>query len=704
MLTLCLSLAAVGCGAGLNAMGNSSFAIQAPADHLTTAAKLQFSVNNFSGRALGSGQALESGQALAVEWTVSGGDDETGPGTIDANGLYTPPAYLRASSVQVVVTAALTSDPATRSSQTITVSPAISVAPQNLALTPGAQTRLFASIAQVGSGAVQWSQQNAAGRFSSGHCQTSQSTFTQCSVIYTAPAALPANYANASLNASLKTAPASQASARLLLNSSAAASPLENEAPQTGADVLGTSGGNAHDSANQYCCGGTLGALLSIGGQPYVLSNNHVLARTDEAVPGDSILQPGLLDTDCGLQPSYTVATLSYAPRLQDASTKVDAAIAQAATGAFDPSGAILGFGSASNGTLANAAPARDPEDITRAGAPLPTVVKSGRTTGLTCGGISQIAVDFNVRYNTACDGSGDEFTKLFTNQIAISGAAFADSGDSGALLADQQTAQPVGLLFAGNSTETFANPIEDVLRSVAGYAAQQNPNDVSVEFVGGDHHPVTCLQYDGHSTAPTPSPVSAARMEAAQEVITRLRSALLASNAGILEVAAGASLDAPGQPAIVVYMDASRATEPVPAVLEGLRTVVVPTTPAELAAGHEPQTPASNADLAILPRSLVDVAIAVKDRYSASLRRDPAIFGVGVGKSMDDPSQAAIVIFVDRTQTPRSMPAQLGGLRVQYLFQDAPRAFDWKHNSNPTERRASCSLRSSSELDLNLR
>jgi hypothetical protein len=514
-------------------------------------------------------------------------------------------------------------------------------------------------------------------------------------VLYTAPASLPSGSPDvtlqATLQASLRSAPTTQGTAKLLLNSSATASPLENEAPQTGADVLGTSGGNAHDSANQYCCGGTLGALVSIGGQQYVLSNNHVLARTDQATPGDSILQPGLLDTDCGYAPSYTVATLSFSPRLQDPATNVDAAVAQAATGALDPSGAILDFGVATNGSLANAAPARDAEDITQTGARLPTVVKSGRTTGLTCGGISQIAVDFSVHYNTACDGSGDEFTKLFTNQIAVSGPAFADSGDSGALLADQQTAQPVGLLFAGNSTETFANPISDVLHSLSGFAAEKSPNDAAVAIVGGDHHPVTCLQYDAHPATQPAQAVPTAEMESAQEVVTRLRSSLLAANEGILEVAAGASLDAPGQPAIVLYVDAAHQPS-LPPVMEGLRTVVIATTQAEIASGHAPQSPSGNTDLSTLPRSLVDAAIAIKQRNSASLRHDPAIFGVGVGKSLDNPNEAAIVVFVDKTQTPRSTPATLGGFRVQYLFQDSPRAFDWKHDANPGLRRASCS------------
>ncbi|NIU63493.1 MAG: hypothetical protein GWN66_23410, partial [Pseudomonas stutzeri] len=38
---------------------------------------------------------------------------------------------------------------------------------------------------------------------------------------------------------------------------------------------------------------GTLGCLVVRGDHIYILSNNHVLANSNEAEPGDAILQPG---------------------------------------------------------------------------------------------------------------------------------------------------------------------------------------------------------------------------------------------------------------------------------------------------------------------------------------------------------------------------------------------------------------------------
>ncbi len=60
---------------------------------------------------------------------------------------------------------------------------------------------------------------------------------------------------------------------------------------------LGTSGGNIKDSTRLFCCSGTLGSLVQDGNAVlYVLSNNHVLARSNSGRAGDAIIQPGLID------------------------------------------------------------------------------------------------------------------------------------------------------------------------------------------------------------------------------------------------------------------------------------------------------------------------------------------------------------------------------------------------------------------------
>src|SRR5215470_18485823 len=90
----------------------------------------------------------------------------------------------------------------------------------------------------------------------------------------------------------------------------------------------GVSGGNVKDITRAFCCSGTLGSLVSSGGVFYILSNNHILARQDQAAPGEDISQPGLIDNGC--QPPRTVANFTAAVPLGQ---NVDCAIAAVRSG-----------------------------------------------------------------------------------------------------------------------------------------------------------------------------------------------------------------------------------------------------------------------------------------------------------------------------------------------------------------------------------
>ena len=676
-ITAAATLAA-GCGSALNLnTHNEVFAIAAAADHATTTQTVALKAERYSGG------------AADVEWTVRSENPGEDAGRVDDKGVYTPPAYLEHDVLHVQVAAQLANDPNSAATYDLDVYPAVSLAPENVALTPGATTTLYATIAEAGGGALTWSVTRTPGtaslpasygRFSQPHCRTSGESFTQCSVLFTAPAALAGDnpsllYAQAALRAN----PTAYTAARVLLNGSSDATPLDNEALQTGGNAaLGTSGGNANDSAGQYCCGGTLGALVHIGGADYILGNNHVLARSDEAAPGEAITQPGLTDTQCGYDPSYTVGELSYAPKLHDAATNVDAAIAKVTPGTVRPDGAVIGLGESASGRSPEAAPpAADPEDITAAGHTLPLIVKSGRSTGLTCAPVAEIAVDLKVAYNAACDGSGDGFTKVFHDQIAIAGAAFSDTGDSGSLLVDQQTAQPVGMMFAGNANETFANPIDDVLRSLEPFA--QSHGAAEPALAGGAHHAVTCLDYDALAK---PASTPASQLSSAEQA--RAGQALAAIQAGVTDLHLGnatatitSSRDAPGEAAIVVHVVEGEAVPPLPVSVNGVRTM--------LDAG---QTAAREQNaLSTLPRSVVDRAIAVKQRVAAEWLSDPAVLGIGVGKSRDNPLDAAIVVYIAEGSTPRATPAAADGIRIAYRTSDPPRAFHWKQRAEAAPR-----------------
>jgi hypothetical protein len=233
---------------------------------------------------------------------------------------------------------------------------------------------------------------------------------------------------------------------------------VSHTATQTPPIQLGTSGGWRNDLANGYCCGGTLGSLVLIGGQQHILSNYHVFESDIEpggnniiAQTGDPVVQPGLIDVSCDANGTQTVATLVKKSSLPN--SNVDCSVAKVVSGMVASNGAILEIGAISNQTAAAA--------LNKA------VKKSGRTTGLTRSSISGLNATIRVTYENECAG-GTAFTKTFTGQIVISnkGSRFLNSGDSGSLMVEDIATKPraVGLLFAGSSSTAIANPINEVL------------------------------------------------------------------------------------------------------------------------------------------------------------------------------------------------------------------------------------------------
>ena len=223
---------------------------------------------------------------------------------------------------------------------------------------------------------------------------------------------------------------------------------------------LGVSGGNALDLANNYCCSGTLGALVQKGGIQYILSNSHVLCGDvaasatdpDVATIGDPINQPGLIDVRCQRIPDDYVANLSSLSSIYPTNNNVDCAIAQVIPGMVDPSGSIYEIGALSSQTL-------------DAYVGL-LVKKSGRTTGLTRSYVYAINASVTIYYQDECNGAS--FILPYTGQVLVyqRGNSFINAGDSGSLLVEDVDEYPraVGLIFAGNSSIAIANPIDEVL------------------------------------------------------------------------------------------------------------------------------------------------------------------------------------------------------------------------------------------------
>ncbi len=337
---------------------------------------------------------------------------------------------------------------------------------------------------------------------------------------------------------------------------------------QTRPVQLGTSGGNINDRSTAFCCSGTLGALVTRGGNQYILSNNHVLARTNQGSVGDDIIQPGLIDQSpvCFQDVNDAVADLSEWQTIlftKGTINVVDAAIAQARAGQVSTDGAILDIGTIGTTPV--------PATINMA------VKKSGRTTGLTTGVVAAISVTIDVKYGSRCGGGRG--TARFTNQIRVTPGSFSAGGDSGSLIVENVATnpRPVGLLFAGSSSDTFANPIQSVLDAFG-------VTMVGTSTTGWTPFwrwfarllPETRAAY---AAQPGPRPINPASQAAATQAKERHEQAIMRIN-GVVGIGVGASDVAPGEAVLEVYV--KKATPAIrgaiPAQLDNVPVKVVET------------------------------------------------------------------------------------------------------------------------------
>jgi hypothetical protein len=253
---------------------------------------------------------------------------------------------------------------------------------------------------------------------------------------------------------------------------------------------------------------------------------------------------------------------------------KVDAALAQVASGKVDSSGSILLLGATqTNGVPDPGAPAQGSGILPAQAMAAPhngLVAKSGRTTGLTCSTVLAMNVASSVDYYAHCGDSTVAFTVDYTDLISVSGGDFSASGDSGSLIVTQDTAEAVALLFAGSDTDSVGNPIGDVLNSFTG-------NNGAPTFVGGTTHQVL-----GCSLTLTPAVAKASSAQVSAEV---LRSASLVrdvhapellGNMAVDAIGVGRSYDHPGQAAILLFVNSRGSLAGLPRSINGVSTRVI--------------------------------------------------------------------------------------------------------------------------------
>jgi hypothetical protein len=246
---------------------------------------------------------------------------------------------------------------------------------------------------------------------------------------------------------------------------------------------------------------GTLGAIVfdRNTGEPLILSNNHVLANSNEAEIGDAILQPG--PTDHGLRPDDVVAKLHRFEMLRfikELGTRPTPPTTSPPL--FPPGGCdivelfatvgnTLGKISGSSKRLTSvpkpkaqteatpiyanrvdAALARPnnpmlfQQAIAEIGRPNGTklaqlgmeVRKQGRTTGYTEGAVTLMNATVDVSY-------GEDSQARFIGQVITT--PMSQGGDSGALIVERDSLNAVGLLFAGSRRASIFTPIQTVLK-----------------------------------------------------------------------------------------------------------------------------------------------------------------------------------------------------------------------------------------------
>jgi len=211
---------------------------------------------------------------------------------------------------------------------------------------------------------------------------------------------------------------------------------------------------------------GTLGCVVKKDNVRVILSNNHVLANSNNAKIGDSIYQPGPYDGGTALDKMATLSAfvpikfegnsdgcnpvskvIGLAKKLFAKvtgkafveSNKVDCALAKPLVNADVLDNLLelclpIGYGATDIGQ---------------------TDRKSGRTTAVTEGVV--IGTDATVSV-----GYGDNLVAVFEDQLIY--GPMSQGGDSGSVLLSQSN-RIVGLLFAGSDTITIANKIGMSLR-----------------------------------------------------------------------------------------------------------------------------------------------------------------------------------------------------------------------------------------------
>lgn len=222
---------------------------------------------------------------------------------------------------------------------------------------------------------------------------------------------------------------------------------------------------------------GTFSCVVRKNGQRFILSNNHILAASNDAEIGDAIYQPGPYDG--GSSSDRLAALEDFVPIAFEGGEDPPAPTCPISKGVVATANFIakmlgrktrlvaISTSSLSGPNYVDAAIARPDNDIdiideiVQIGIPTGIIAanlgmpiqKYGRTTQYTTSEVLQMNTTVTVSYGT---------NKLALFQGQIVAGNMSDGGDSGSAILDMN-GKLTGLLFAGSNQITVFNPIQKV-------------------------------------------------------------------------------------------------------------------------------------------------------------------------------------------------------------------------------------------------
>jgi hypothetical protein len=223
--------------------------------------------------------------------------------------------------------------------------------------------------------------------------------------------------------------------------------------------------------------------------------------------------------------------------------------------------------------------------------------------------------------------------------------------------------------MFAGSDTSAIGNPVADVLNAL------HTSTGHTYSFVGGALHTVPGCSLPGLSSVKvTPQASAALPSSTAQrgQAAAANYSTQIMSTPGVSAYGGGGSLDAPQEPAVLIFVAPRGSHAGIPTTIDGVRTRLIESNSASahgaLSAQQSAQLASESAQAQAMeiPASAIEQTKAIKEQHVAELMSDPAVVGVGVSASLDSPGDPALMIYVLKGKAHRAIPTTIDGVRTR--------------------------------------